>query len=631
MRASRHRLPASLGASSYDRLTTAVDSHWARRAALTAPPPTPAPPPDVGVRVASLAAIPASFVRVAAGVYLDKTAHAVWELRPALDGDGFVMVRKREERAPDFRTAARTAARTGCGPWMPHPAPAVPAQPSVLVVNVHVPAADGADDPPVHGDDPFEPTPGGVSAPREDDPWHAPRSDASAIEDDDEAHAESLERQAALAVRLGASLEDAARARWVTAVRAFKPELTPGVVVQAGDTFHVDGWHQADPRADADYGVPRGALPYPNAKPDHWYLNARVRLRADHGRTVFATLRELDLFFAAAPRTQPDDPVPDMPGDALPPGTRDDLPAVRDVGFGDTSMWPTQVTPLRKPLPRSAGPTPVQQAVQDFLRPDSVVQQAIDSTRQPNPLIQEGVANVQRVQPPPPRQPPGGPATAQSPIINVQHTTPGSGVRPVDPNAATYTVRGAPRAMLTPHGGRVARFGGRAAQAVAGPGLHDRHDPQDTAAGLGRRLASPYCDADDVSRAAGPDSLLTPAGPGFRSHGYFARGAQRPPVRNLAGVATGRAVHAMKTQQELDSFIASEKGQEISRLAQTPGALDAWEPAYLSLDLPGTISIAEDGSDRYVVAIADRAAAVYVPEAVLTDQMHPAWQTPAGR
>lgn len=59
--------------------------------------------------------IPSDFSPVGLGFF--RCAHSIWELRPAEDdGGGFVLVRKREERAVDFRTAhTHVEASCSCG------------------------------------------------------------------------------------------------------------------------------------------------------------------------------------------------------------------------------------------------------------------------------------------------------------------------------------------------------------------------------------------------------------------------------------------------------------------------------------------------------------------------------------
>lgn len=93
-------------------------------------------------RIASLADIPTTMRRMGTGFYKD--AHGIWELRPDEENaQGYMLVRKKEERALDFRSASlrsdapgpgrRTAARAPDGE--PAVAPAVPRGARVLVAH----------------------------------------------------------------------------------------------------------------------------------------------------------------------------------------------------------------------------------------------------------------------------------------------------------------------------------------------------------------------------------------------------------------------------------------------------------------------------------------------------------------
>lgn len=94
-------------------------------AAAMEPPPRPEPAPLQHREARSAAPAPATYASLAdieaagfarIGQCLYKKGHAIWELRRAEDGEGFHIVRKREEREVDLR---RRASRTAGAPsWM---------------------------------------------------------------------------------------------------------------------------------------------------------------------------------------------------------------------------------------------------------------------------------------------------------------------------------------------------------------------------------------------------------------------------------------------------------------------------------------------------------------------------------
>lgn len=94
-------------------------------AAAMEPPPRPEPAPPQHREARSAAPAPATYASLAdveadgfarVGQCLYKKGHAIWELRRAEDGEGFHIVRKREEREVDLR---RRASRTAGAPdWM---------------------------------------------------------------------------------------------------------------------------------------------------------------------------------------------------------------------------------------------------------------------------------------------------------------------------------------------------------------------------------------------------------------------------------------------------------------------------------------------------------------------------------
>lgn len=120
------RLPSMLGAESFARL--------ARVAQKVAPPEKPtvdavrddaAAPKEAQVqrRFASIAEVQQEYRSLGGGLYTKTAgvhvAHSIWELRGAQEGEGYVLVRKREERAADLQladTAGRgTAAAVDAG------------------------------------------------------------------------------------------------------------------------------------------------------------------------------------------------------------------------------------------------------------------------------------------------------------------------------------------------------------------------------------------------------------------------------------------------------------------------------------------------------------------------------------
>lgn len=120
------RLPSMLGAESFARL--------ARVAQKVAPPEKPtvdavrddaAAPKEAQVqrRFASIAEVQQEYRSLGGGLYTKtagaRVAHSIWELRGAQEGEGYVLVRKREERAADLQladTAGRgTAAAVDAG------------------------------------------------------------------------------------------------------------------------------------------------------------------------------------------------------------------------------------------------------------------------------------------------------------------------------------------------------------------------------------------------------------------------------------------------------------------------------------------------------------------------------------
>lgn len=305
---------------------------------------------------------PAVPARSEAEADLHRFAHAIWELRCAPDGDGYVLVRKREERAVDLRTAG--------------------AERGILNVNLAVPIDADTALGMLRG------KPGGTAenqteaeehrvAPLERDPFETavPASDAERELEDDAEHVASLYRQAQLVEAI--KLRDA-EGRWVTVQRSFRPELHGGGFIvrgmdwpasplrelarkqripSDGPAFYVEGWHRPGD-TDAVYGVPHPVLPYPSARPEHFDLNARIRaFPAGGGPPVFLTVRELDLFvgpgrdqsipssqtqYAPLAFDRPLEEPLDMPGEALSPG---ELPTVDEYGSADTSIADTSLKP----------------------------------------------------------------------------------------------------------------------------------------------------------------------------------------------------------------------------------------------------------------------------------------------
>lgn len=117
------RLPSMLGAESFARL--------ARVAQKVAPPEKPTvdvvrddlKEAQVQRRFASIAEVQQEYRSLGGGLYTKtagaRVAHSIWELRGAQEGEGYVLVRKREERAADLQladTAGRgTAAAVDAG------------------------------------------------------------------------------------------------------------------------------------------------------------------------------------------------------------------------------------------------------------------------------------------------------------------------------------------------------------------------------------------------------------------------------------------------------------------------------------------------------------------------------------
>jgi len=111
-----HALPSGLTDEGYDRLRAAVDRRQATRKLVPQfeqPEPAPADPYERR-RFASLEEVErAGFRRVAAGYYQEfgrrtaqaggRVAHPIWELRQADGGEGYELVRRKEERAVDLR------------------------------------------------------------------------------------------------------------------------------------------------------------------------------------------------------------------------------------------------------------------------------------------------------------------------------------------------------------------------------------------------------------------------------------------------------------------------------------------------------------------------------------------------
>lgn len=327
LRAERFGLPAALGGGSYGRIVSAMT----RRAQALRP-------------WADLR----DFDVLSDGTYQHRVAHSIWELRPAPEGEGegYVLVRKREERLVDLR-AQLCLSRPGPVPMqMPLPPP------TVIVLNVHIPG-DGDDNATAHeSDDPFAPAPGSV-----------PDVELDADGEDDAAREASLVREFHLARLVEAVSLDDADGKWVIALRSFRPELG-GREVDEGDVFELEGWHMPILDIDRSYGVPRPALPYPSARPgDFEDLNRRVRLAPfGGGPMVFATLRELDRFFDLAghqelydvhrqldeePLEMPGDPVPYPPEDADADSDDDGGAGVENTGLLSTSPSRSRVMARR--------------------------------------------------------------------------------------------------------------------------------------------------------------------------------------------------------------------------------------------------------------------------------------------
>lgn len=116
-RALGNALPSRLTADGFGRLAEFVASKEAakasqapldetegfdREAALDEPEAEPTPVAAVIRRVASLNEIPSDMQSVGGGFY--RQGHRIWELRGAEDSNGYVLVRKHEERAVDMMT-----------------------------------------------------------------------------------------------------------------------------------------------------------------------------------------------------------------------------------------------------------------------------------------------------------------------------------------------------------------------------------------------------------------------------------------------------------------------------------------------------------------------------------------------
>lgn len=126
MASSRSRSDRNRGAGLPSGLSDEAFGRLAARGARQVAPPIEAPrqartaaveaawPLDEQVRFASLAEVASSgFERIASGLYREagaKVAHPVWDLRKAEEGEGYLLVRRVEDRLVDLRRAGMEAA-----------------------------------------------------------------------------------------------------------------------------------------------------------------------------------------------------------------------------------------------------------------------------------------------------------------------------------------------------------------------------------------------------------------------------------------------------------------------------------------------------------------------------------------
>lgn len=111
------KLPGAMSRTSYERIAKAMEnpqgSH--RKSGQLVRPVEPSDPAPRTERpemryVASLAeAKSRGFEKLGTGMY--RSGHAIWDLRAAEDGQGYLLVRKHEEREVDLRGARKTASK----------------------------------------------------------------------------------------------------------------------------------------------------------------------------------------------------------------------------------------------------------------------------------------------------------------------------------------------------------------------------------------------------------------------------------------------------------------------------------------------------------------------------------------
>lgn len=259
------------------------------------------------IKIASLDDIPADLTRVGGGFY--RSAHAIWELRPSEDDSGYVLVRKREERAADLRRTAQLV-------LVPADATSVTDAPSGMSGAEPCPAC-GCNCPCGCNDCTCE------AMSDVGHPHIEPSSKAEEALTLVDGAAPELGGAPSLAIIIAARAKRARSSvdeklhQIVAPIFGFSPEYMGGgfkVNPDDREVYEVAGYSIPDPDIDRVNGIPNPILPHPNAGEHHQELNLRVKLRPVGGNadsTIFVTPMELDRFFEITgpppSSSQPDD------------------------------------------------------------------------------------------------------------------------------------------------------------------------------------------------------------------------------------------------------------------------------------------------------------------------------------
>lgn len=347
------------------------------------------------IRLGSLTELPQNLTPLGGGFYCQ--GHIIWELRGAEDEEGgYVLTRKREERAVDLRTKAaehldscsdfaveKTATRCPSCLWVGQAVHLVKQGQVFSAIVVELPP-DGFTDVNVQDelgdvqqvpldmvvtDLPAQMQESEVCAcceclchgnSKQDQVKRGPVEGMNPTLEpsskDMEARASLNELESAIhrawRIRAASGAHPAHSMLWdryVIPRKRFSPRYMDGTFTFDPDereVYMVEGMSKADPEYDRLYGVPRPSLPYPNARSGpEWTLNDRIRLRPyNGGKPIFVSPIELERNFDVAP----EETVPSSPTPSLKLEPKQNLDLTQDVKSDQVSTLAPTAPELQK-------------------------------------------------------------------------------------------------------------------------------------------------------------------------------------------------------------------------------------------------------------------------------------------